>query len=80
MMWKEKYRIGVEAIDNQHRELFQRVSDFLMSADYMCNICPPQIVLGGEASLAMVTPKALIVPFKTRIGEFDIFITLKEQT
>jgi CheY-specific phosphatase CheX len=26
----------------------------------------------------MVTPKALIVPFQTRIGEFDIMITLKE--
>ena len=31
MMWKEKYRIGVDLIDDQHRELFQRVSDFLQS-------------------------------------------------
>lgn len=28
-MWKEKYRIGVEEIDNQHQELFNRVSDFI---------------------------------------------------
>lgn len=29
MMWKEKYRIGVQLIDEQHEELFRRVSDFL---------------------------------------------------
>ena len=26
MMWKEKYKIGVEHIDKQHEELFRRVS------------------------------------------------------
>lgn len=31
MMWKDKYRIGVELIDTQHQELFKRVSDFLQS-------------------------------------------------
>ena len=31
MMWKEKYRIGVDVVDNQHQELFHRVSDFLIS-------------------------------------------------
>ena len=30
MMWKEKYRIGVKRIDEQHMELFKRVSDFLV--------------------------------------------------
>lgn len=30
-MWKEKYRIGVELIDSQHQELFNRVSDFLQA-------------------------------------------------
>ncbi len=29
MMWKEKYRIGVEVIDEQHKELFGRISDFV---------------------------------------------------
>ena len=29
MMWKEKYGIGGEAVDNQRKELFHRVSDFL---------------------------------------------------
>ena len=28
-MWKEKYKIGVGLIDEQHKELFKRVSDFL---------------------------------------------------
>lgn len=30
-MWKDKYKIGVDLIDEQHQELFQRVSDFLQS-------------------------------------------------
>lgn len=30
-MWKEKYKIGVDTIDEQHRELFSRVSDFVVS-------------------------------------------------
>lgn len=30
-MWKDKYKIGVDLIDEQHKELFQRVSDFLRS-------------------------------------------------
>jgi len=51
---------------------------YLHSANYSCNICPPQIVLGQDTHLEMVTRKVLIVPFKTRIGEFDIMITLKE--
>lgn len=29
MMWKEKYKIDVELIDQQHEELFKRVSDFI---------------------------------------------------
>lgn len=28
-MWKDKYRIGVERIDEQHRELFKRLSNFI---------------------------------------------------
>lgn len=28
-MWKEGYRVGVEKIDTQHQELFQRVTDFV---------------------------------------------------
>lgn len=28
-MWKEKYRIGVDLIDSQHKELFKRLSEFI---------------------------------------------------
>ncbi|WP_058485250.1 bacteriohemerythrin [Defluviitalea phaphyphila] len=31
MMWKDKYKIGIERIDEQHKELFSRVSDFIKS-------------------------------------------------
>lgn len=31
MIWKEKYKIGVQLIDEQHKELFKRVSEFLFS-------------------------------------------------
>ena len=29
MMWKERYSIGVELIDDQHKELFNRLSRFI---------------------------------------------------
>lgn len=29
MMWKEKYSVGVELIDTQHKELFKRLSGFI---------------------------------------------------
>ena len=29
MIWKEKYAIGVEVIDRQHKELFERFNKFL---------------------------------------------------
>lgn len=28
-MWKDRYSIGVELIDDQHKELFKRLSDFI---------------------------------------------------
>lgn len=28
-MWKEKYKVGVDLIDQQHEELFNRVSEFV---------------------------------------------------
>lgn len=29
MLWKDRYNLGVELIDEQHRELFNRVHEFL---------------------------------------------------
>lgn len=31
MIWKEKYKIGISTIDEQHEELFNRVADFLQA-------------------------------------------------
>lgn len=31
MMWKEKYKVGVELIDEQHKELFNRLSNFIQT-------------------------------------------------
>ncbi len=31
MMWKEKYRVGADLVDNQHKELFHRVSNFIQT-------------------------------------------------
>ncbi|KUO75866.1 MAG: hemerythrin [Desulfosporosinus sp. BRH_c37] len=30
-MWKDTYKVGVEIIDEQHKELFRRISEFLFS-------------------------------------------------
>ncbi len=51
---------------------------YLSSNDYTCSIVPPQIIIGKNTSLSMATKRALIVPMNTRIGEFDIFISLRE--
>ncbi|NLM68696.1 MAG: chemotaxis protein CheX [Firmicutes bacterium] len=51
----------------------------LNTNNYNCNIVPPQIIIGQNVSLSMATPRALVVPLKTRIGDFDIFLTLTER-
>ncbi|OEF96591.1 bacteriohemerythrin [Desulfuribacillus alkaliarsenatis] len=37
MMWKEKYKIGVSVIDQQHEELFGRVSSFIQTVQHKGN-------------------------------------------
>ncbi|MFW6006585.1 MAG: hypothetical protein ACOC4G_00815 [Bacillota bacterium] len=29
MIWKDSYKIGIKVVDNQHRELFERLNNFL---------------------------------------------------
>ncbi|MCK8826765.1 bacteriohemerythrin [Natroniella acetigena] len=29
MLWKEKYKIGIEKVDQQHKEIFNRLNNFL---------------------------------------------------
>lgn len=31
MIWKDEYKIGVEAVDRQHQELFERLNSFIKS-------------------------------------------------
>jgi hemerythrin len=31
MIWKDKYELGVQVIDNQHKELFKRVDAFIQT-------------------------------------------------
>lgn len=31
MIWKEEYKIGVELVDEQHKELFKRLGDFIQT-------------------------------------------------
>ena len=50
----------------------------LTSSDYICDIAPPQVFIGNYKSLSMANKKALMLPLKTNIGEFDINIFLAE--
>lgn len=50
----------------------------LSEQNYTCDIVPPQVIVGQNKSLSMATDKALVLPLKTKIGEFDINISIKE--
>jgi chemotaxis protein CheX len=45
-----------------------------------CDIVPPQVFVGEYKSLSMATGKALLIPLRTSIGEFDMTVFLKENT
>ncbi|WP_051531268.1 bacteriohemerythrin [Clostridiisalibacter paucivorans] len=32
-MWKDKYKVGIDLIDQQHQELFNRVSEFIRTVE-----------------------------------------------
>jgi chemotaxis protein CheX len=49
---------------------------YLSQKDYICDVAPPQIIVSENRSLSMATDKALKLPLKTTIGEFEINISL----
>lgn len=51
----------------------------LTSHNYTCDITPPQVFIGEYKSLSMASERALQIPLKTAIGEFDISIFLAEK-
>lgn len=50
----------------------------LSKYDYKCDITPPQIIIGEHKSISMANERALVIPMKTKIGEFNIAIFLPE--
>ena len=52
---------------------------YLKNENYDCDIVPPQIIIGQNRSISMATDKALLLPIKTDIGEFEINISIKEK-
>lgn len=49
---------------------------YLSMHNIICDIVPPQIIIGLNQSLSMATEKALVLPLKTAIGEFDMIISI----
>ncbi len=50
----------------------------LTTYNHICDIAPPQIIIGEYKSISMANELALLMPLKTPIGEFDINIFLAE--
>lgn len=52
----------------------------LAAVNYICDIVPPQVLIGTYQSVSMANEKAIRIPLITKIGEFDITIYLKESS
>ncbi|HHV38859.1 MAG TPA: chemotaxis protein CheX [Tepidimicrobium sp.] len=50
----------------------------LSNYNYMCNIAPPQIIVGKYKSISMASERSLLIPLNTEIGKFDVNIFLAE--
>lgn len=50
----------------------------LSSHDYICDITPPQIIVGEHKSVSTSNQQALLIPMGTSIGEFSISVFLSE--
>jgi len=46
--------------------------------NYICDLVPPQVIIGESQSLSLANKKALLIPLITNIGEFNINIFLSE--
>ncbi len=51
----------------------------LTSYGYKCDITPPQIIIGQHKAASTANERALVIPMKTDIGEFDIVLYLLGQ-
>ncbi|WP_031514731.1 chemotaxis protein CheX [Desulfofalx alkaliphila] len=51
---------------------------YLTANNLTCDIVPPQVFVGVNKSMSMASGKALLLPLITPIGEFEIYIFLKE--
>ena len=50
----------------------------LTEYNYICDIAPPQIIIGEYKSISMANKLALLLPLKTHMGVFDINVFLAE--
>ncbi len=52
---------------------------YLANENVSCDIVPPQVIVGENKSISMATEKALRIPLKTDIGEFEINVSIREK-
>ena len=50
----------------------------LTANNYICDIVPPQVIVGNYESMSLANKSALAMTLKTDIGEFDTHIFLAE--
>ncbi|NLJ78273.1 MAG: chemotaxis protein CheX [Tissierellia bacterium] len=50
----------------------------LSNYDYICNMAPPQIIVGKYKSISMASERSLLIPLETEIGKFDVNVFLAE--
>jgi chemotaxis protein CheX len=50
---------------------------YLSQNDLLCDIAPPQLIIGTNGSLSMSTEKAVVLPLHTDIGTLEISISLR---
>lgn len=51
----------------------------LSKQDFICDVTPPQILIGSHKSLSMASKKSICLPFTTEIGSFEIILSIREK-